>query len=63
MKLSLALAIMTIMGVSSLGFIPDSFAQTNVTVSTPTPCFLNYTAGVEMWQNCGFQNDYISATL
>ena len=63
MKLPLALAIMTIMGVPSLGFIPDSFAQTNVTVTTPTPCFLNYTAGVEMWENCGFQDDYISATL
>lgn len=34
-------------------------AQT-ITVNSTDPCFLNYTAGVELWENCGFDDDYLT---
>ena len=47
----------------SIGAIPQSFAQEVITVNQTEPCFLNYTAGVDMWQNCGYDVDYIDAAL
>ncbi len=44
-------------------FLPEATAQEVITVNQTTPCFLNYTAGVEMWQNCGYDEDYIDAAL
>ena len=44
-------------------FLPTATAQEVIIVNQTTPCFLNYTAGVEMWQNCGFDVDYIDAAL
>jgi len=46
-------------------FVADSaFAQTTINVTdSGSPCFLNYTAGVQMWDNCGFDEDYIQAAL
>ena len=42
----------------------EASAQTELNVTdSGTPCFLNYTAGVDMWRNCGFDEDYIAATL
>jgi len=35
----------------------DAFAQTDIDVGESTPCFLNYTAGVDMWGNCGMEED------
>ena len=46
-----------------MGVIPPSFAQEVITVNQTTPCFLNYTAGVEMWQNCGYDVDFLDAAL
>ena len=34
-----------------------------IQVNSTTPCFLNYSAGIQMWQNCGFGTDYIKASL
>jgi len=34
-----------------------------IQVNNTTPCFLNYSAGAQMWQNCGFNTDYIKASL
>src|SRR5437867_11712507 len=31
--------------------------------STNAPCFLNYTAGADMWRQYGFDKDYIKASL
>lgn len=43
-------------------FIGDAFAQQEVNVTSITPCFMNYTTqGIEMWQNCGFDTDYVAA--
>lgn len=44
-------------------FINDANAQTIINVTTSTPCFFNYTAGVHMWENCGFRTDFVKATL
>lgn len=41
----------------------QAFAQTTIDVGETTPCFMNYTAGVDMWYNCGFVDDPIAATL
>lgn len=42
----------------------EAFAQQQVNVSSATPCFLNYTTqGIEMWQNCGFDTDYMNAVV
>lgn len=32
-------------------------------VNSTSPCFFNYSAGAQMWQNCGFGTDYIKASL
>jgi len=44
--------------------LPEVSAQTEIiTVNQTTPCFMNYTAGVDMWENCGYGDDYLSAAL
>jgi hypothetical protein len=32
-------------------------------LNSTQPCFLNYTAGANMWQQCGFSKDYLQASL
>jgi len=34
-----------------------------IQVNETTPCFLNYSAGVEIWRNCGLGDDYIEMVL
>ena len=34
-----------------------------ITVNSTQPCFLNMSAGVDMWKNCGFDKDYLQAAL
>lgn len=34
-----------------------------ITLNGTQPCFLNYTAGIDIWQNCGMRSDYIRAAL
>ncbi len=34
-----------------------------IQVNQTDPCFLNYTAGAQMWHNCGIQNDYLQFSL
>lgn len=44
--------------------ITPAFAQSSINVTESTPCFLNYTStGLEMMQNCGFADDYLSAVV
>lgn len=40
-----------------------AYGQTTINVNETTPCFLNYTAGVNIWNNCGFDEDYLNAVL
>lgn len=45
-------------------FLPNmAYAQTTINVTSTEPCFLNYTAGVHMWENCGFDQDYLTFSL
>lgn len=43
--------------------LPEANAQELIVVNQTTPCFLNYSAGVNMWENCGYGDDYIDAAL
>jgi len=43
--------------------LPSAFAQQIIDVNQTTPCFLNYSAGYDMWDNCGYDEDYIQAAL
>ena len=45
------------------GFTPTSYAQTTVDVTETTPCFMDYSAGINMWKNCGFEDNFLKATL
>lgn len=48
---------------SSPFIIESVYAQTTVDVTETTPCFMDYDAGVDMWKNCGFEDNFIKATL
>ena len=43
--------------------VSDAFAQQVITVNSTTPCFLNATAGIHMWENCGADEDFVSFAL
>lgn len=43
--------------------IPLAYSQEVIDVNSTAPCFLNYTAGAEMWSNCGADDDYITFAL
>ena len=49
--------------VSAPLLIDQVSAQTVIEVDDAEPCFMNYTAGVQMWENCNFQGDPIGAAL
>ena len=34
-----------------------------IIVNSTSPCWMNYTAGIDIWQNCGMGTDYIKAAL
>ena len=34
-----------------------------VTLNSTVPCFFNYTAGADLWQNCGMGNDYLVTAM
>lgn len=34
-----------------------------INLNQTTPCFLNYTAGADMWQNCGADKDFLKFAL
>lgn len=44
-------------------FVTDAYAQETIIVNSSTPCFLNATAGIHMWENCGADEDFISFAL
>jgi len=44
--------------------ISSASAQTvTIPVNVTQPCFLNYTAGADLWQNCGVSEDYLDFAL
>lgn len=52
-----------ILVLAAVAMTNTAFAQTTVQVPESTPCFLNYTAGPEMWRNCGITEDYLQTAL
>lgn len=49
--------------VSSPLIIDQAYGQTDIEVGETMPCFMNYTAGSQMWENCDFAGDPLGATL
>lgn len=43
--------------------VQSAYAQTTIPVNQTTPCFLNYTAGPDLWRNCGADVDYLNFAL
>lgn len=41
----------------------DSYGQEVIIVNQTVPCFLNDTAGVEMWRNCGMSDDFLVTSM
>lgn len=37
--------------------------QVNVIVNNTAPCFMNYSAGADLWRNCGMSNDYMQTAM
>ena len=54
------LAVAAILALS--GLYQQVYAQT-ITVNGSTPCFMNYTAGMDLWRQCGFDQDYITFAM
>ena len=59
----LSIASFLTVGVSSDEFVPVAHAQTSITVPEAAPCFMNYAAGVNMWDQCNFEDDWLTAAL
>jgi hypothetical protein len=46
--------------------VSEAFAQNTVTIigdESLQPCFMNMTAGAQMWSNCGADDDYLDFAL
>lgn len=44
--------------------IDQAYAQSQpIIINQTEPCFLNYTAGIDMWENCGAQDDFLTFAL
>ena len=39
------------------------YAQEIVIVNQTDPCFLNFTAGIELWDNCGADDDWLAFAI
>lgn len=46
-----------------LGFLLQTVMYQIINVNNTQPCFLNATAGVDMWRNCGITTDYLKTVL
>jgi len=54
--------LLIISAVFLIGGATPAFAQT-IIVNETTPCFLNYTAGIDMWRNCGADEDWVAMAI
>ncbi len=48
---------------SILNLVPVNAQEIIIPVNQTEPCFLNYTAGADMWQQCGIEDDFIRFAL
>lgn len=44
-------------------FFPTASAQTVINVTQASPCFLNETAGPQVWENCNFDEDWLTGIM
>ena len=55
------------MAILAVSFVSnEAYAQNTVTIigdESTQPCFLNMTAGANMWDNCGANEDYLDFAL
>ena len=51
------------LGVMFMPVLSSAYGQETIPVNQTEPCFLNYTAGSDLWQNCGVSEDYIAFAL
>lgn len=49
--------------VLSNSLIVPVYAQVTIPVNQTVPCFLNYSAGADLWENCGVSEDYLQFSL
>jgi len=56
-----------ILAVLAISFVSnEAYAQSTVTIvgdENLQPCFMNMTAGAQMWDNCGANEDYLDFAL
>ena len=56
-----------ILAILAISFVSnEAYAQSSVTIigdETLQPCFMNMTAGAQMWDNCGANEDYLDFAL
>ena len=56
-----------ILAILAVSFVSnEAYAQSTVTITgdeSLQPCFLNMTAGANMWDNCGANEDYLDFAL
>ena len=56
-----------ILAILAVSFVSNEvYAQSTVTITgdeSLQPCFMNMTAGAEMWNNCGANEDYLDFAL
>ena len=56
-----------ILAILAVSFVSnEAYAQNTVTIigdESTQPCFLNMTAGANMWDNCGANEDYLDFAL
>ena len=45
------------------GLLLQTILYQIITVNQTTPCFLNQTAGIDIWTNCGYDKDWLAAIL
>jgi len=63
MQLLLAVLGFIVLVTIPIAIIPYAQAQVIVDINQTQPCFLNYSAGLDLWENCGIRDDYLTFAL
>jgi hypothetical protein len=62
MVTTLNLLMPVLLGVVAFTSFDLAYGQ-SIVVNQTEPCFLNYTAGYRIWDNCGMDEDYLAGAL
>ncbi len=58
-----ALVVLAILSLIPITLTPGAFAQEIIILNQTTPCFLNFSAGAEMWRNCQADGDFLDFSV